>query len=48
MKEVLLGTDTVSFYLKGIPNVKSKFDATYAGFVGIGREGADIVRYIPT
>ncbi len=30
MKEVLLDTDTVSFYLKGIPHVKSKFDANYA------------------
>jgi tRNA(fMet)-specific endonuclease VapC len=30
MKELLLDTDTVSFFLKGIPQVKSKFEITYA------------------
>jgi tRNA(fMet)-specific endonuclease VapC len=30
MKEVLLDTDTVSFFLKGVPQVKSKFYDTYA------------------
>ncbi len=30
MKEVLLDTDTVSFFLKGIPQVKSKFYDAYA------------------
>lgn len=29
MKEVLLDTDTVSFFLKGIPQVKSKFYDAY-------------------
>mgnify|MGYP003422654408 CR=1 FL=1 len=30
MNDYLLDTDTVSFFLKGVPQVKIQFDAVYA------------------
>lgn len=30
MKEYLLDTDTISFFLKGVPQVKEQFDIVYA------------------
>jgi tRNA(fMet)-specific endonuclease VapC len=42
MKEVLLDTDTVSFFLKGIPQVKSKF---YDAYVAQGYYNISIMTY---
>ncbi|WP_373551774.1 hypothetical protein [Haliscomenobacter sp.] len=38
MKDYLLDTDTVSFFLKGVPQVKVQFDIVYAtqGYYNIG------------